>query len=116
MSTIRTNLRLAFPDGHRLAHGKADLMEKIAETGSIRKAAAAMGMSYRRAWMLVDELNAMFESVCVETRHGGASGGGAVLTDFGRALLKRFRSMERASAAAIADDLAWLDARRKNDA
>ena len=108
---VVTNLRLTFPGGHRLAHGKAELMELIAETGSIRSAAARMNMSYRRAWLLVDELNTMFQERSVETRHGGAKGGGAALADFGHALLARFRAMEAASAQAIADDLAWLSQR-----
>jgi molybdate transport system regulatory protein len=108
---VITNLRLTFPGGHRLAHGKAELMELIAETGSIRAAAARMNMSYRRAWLLVDEMNSMFGEAVVATRHGGAKGGGAFLTEFGSALLARFRAMEKASAEAIAADLAWLNER-----
>ncbi len=93
---IRTNLRLTFPGGAPLSHGKAELMELIRETGSIRQAAARMDMSYRRAWLLVDELNRMFSKPCVETKHGGKSGGGAALTAFGEELLRRFRAMETA--------------------
>ena len=59
---IRLNLRLTFPRGVPLSHGKAELMELIRETGSIRQAAAKMDMSYRRAWLLVDELNHLFHS------------------------------------------------------
>lgn len=108
---VVTNLRLIFPGGHKLAHGKAELMEQIEETGSIRSAAVGMKMSYRRAWLLVDEMNNMFVSPVIETRHGGARGGGADLTEFGKALLARFRAMEQASAEAISDDLDWLNAR-----
>lgn len=105
---IRTNLRLTFPGGAPLSHGKAELMELIRETGSIRQAAARMDMSYRRGWLLIDELNRMFRQSAVETKHGGKSGGGAVLTAFGEELLTRFRSMEKRTMHALEADLAWL--------
>ncbi len=57
---IRTNLRFTFPNGAPLSHGKAQLMELIRETGSIRQAAQRMDMSYRRGWLLADELNHLF--------------------------------------------------------
>ncbi|UVC10049.1 winged helix-turn-helix domain-containing protein [Rhizobium sp. TH2] len=107
---IRTNLRLTFPDGAPLSHGKAELMELIRETGSIRQAAVRMDMSYRRGWLLVDELNRMFKQSVVETKHGGKSGGGAALTAFGEELLKRFRAMEQHTMTALKADLDWLAA------
>ena len=107
---IRTNLRLTFPGGAPLSHGKAELMELIRETGSIRQAAARMEMSYRRAWLLVDELNRMFKQAVVETKHGGKSGGGADLTGFGAELLNRFRAMEGQTMKALRADLEWLEA------
>lgn len=107
---IRTNLRLTFPSGAPLSHGKAELMELIRETGSIRQAAVRMDMSYRRGWLLVDELNRMFRQPIVETKHGGKSGGGADLTEFGEELLSRFRSMERRTMEALKTDLDWLAA------
>ena len=75
-SPIRLNLRLTFPGGIPLSHGKAELLELIRETGSIRQAAAKMDMSYRRAWLLVDELNHMFREPSIETKQGGKSGDG----------------------------------------
>ena len=75
--TIKTNLRLTFPGGAPLSHGKAELMELIRETGSIRQAAQRMEMSYRRGWLLADELNRMFREPVIATKHGGKSGGGA---------------------------------------
>jgi molybdate transport system regulatory protein len=109
---VRLNLRLTFPGGVPLSHGKAELMEFIRETGSISQAAGRMGMSYRRAWLLVDELNKLFTEPSIETKQGGKSGGGAALTPFGEELLKRFRSMEQQTMAALADDLDWLAERR----
>ena len=105
---IRLNLRLTFPGGAPLSHGKAELMELIRETGSIRQAAARMDMSYRRAWLLVDELNHLFREPAIGTKQGGKSGGGAVLTPFGEELLKRFRAMEQRTKAALKDDIEWL--------
>jgi molybdate transport system regulatory protein len=107
---IKTNLRLTFPGGAPLSHGKAELMELIRETGSIRQAAQRMDMSYRRGWLLVDELNRMFREPVVGTKKGGKSGGGAELTEFGEALLKRFRDMEKNAVGALKADLAWLEA------
>lgn len=105
---IKTNLRLTFPGGAPLSHGKAELLELIRDTGSIRQAAARMDMSYRRGWLLADELNHMFLTPVIETKHGGKSGGGAGLTEFGELLLARFRAMESRTVAMLGEDLAWL--------
>ena len=105
---IRLNLRLTFSGGVPLSHGKAELMELIRETGSIRQAAGKMDMSYRRAWLLVDELNHLFRQPAIETKQGGKSGGGAALTAFGEELLQRFRSMETRTMRALDADLKWL--------
>jgi molybdate transport system regulatory protein len=107
--TIKTNLRFTFPGGAPLSHGKAELMELIRETGSIRQAAQRMDMSYRRGWLLTDELNHMFREPVIETKKGGKSGGGAGLTDFGETLLKRFRDMENRTVKALKADLNWLE-------
>jgi molybdate transport system regulatory protein len=107
---VRTNLRFTLPGGAPLSHGKATLMEWIRDTGSIRQAAQKMDMSYRRGWLLVDELNRMFDEASVETKHGGKSGGGAQLTAFGSELLARFRTMEARMAEALKSDLDWMQA------
>ena len=107
-SPIRLNLRLTFPGGVPLSHGKAELMELIRDTGSIRQAAAKMDMSYRRAWLLVDELNRLFREPAIGTKQGGKSGGGAALTPFGEDLLKRFRAREKRTMKTLAADLDWL--------
>ncbi|MCL6706145.1 LysR family transcriptional regulator [Pseudomonas sp. R2.Fl] len=108
-------LRVDLPNGARLGPGKIALLAGIAEHGSIRAAGAAMGMSYRRAWLLGDEINRMFREPAILTRHGGKSGGGAGLTPFGADLLAHARRMEAESRRAIADDLRWLEASMSPD-
>jgi molybdate transport system regulatory protein len=90
-------LKLDF-NGHRLGAGKITLLEHIAQTGSISQAAKKMKMSYRRAWLLIDELNHMFEKPCVETAAGGAGGGGAKVTDFGHKVIDCFQALEKTVA------------------
>ena len=91
-------LKLDF-NGHRLGAGKVELLEHVVETGSISGAAKKMEMSYRRAWLLIDELNQMFAKPCVESSTGGAGGGGAKVTDFGRKVITAFRALEKRVAA-----------------
>jgi molybdate transport system regulatory protein len=105
----KTTIRIDLDNGVRLGPGKAQLLELIAEHGSIRAAGASIGMSYRRAWLLGDEINRMFKEPAIFTRHGGKSGGGAGLTEFGQELLSRYRRMEKASRDAMRADLAWLE-------
>jgi len=85
--------------------GKAELVERIAETGSISAAARAMGMSYRRAWQLVEAMNRACREPVVITAVGGKRGGGAEVTPFGRRLVRLFRAMEAKASSAIAADL-----------
>ncbi|MBB4442768.1 MULTISPECIES: winged helix-turn-helix domain-containing protein [Rhizobium] len=110
--TLVPVLRISFPDEDRLGHGKMELLEHIRQTGSISAAGRAMDMSYRRAWLLVSEMNRMFNEQVVESQRGGQKGGGAALTPFGEELLARFRRMERTMRTSLADDLAWLEAKR----
>ncbi|EUC01356.1 hypothetical protein PMI07_003341 [Rhizobium sp. CF080] len=105
----KTTIRIDLDNGVRLGPGKAQLLELIAEHGSIRAAGASIGMSYRRAWLLGDEINRMFKEASIFTRHGGKSGGGAGLTEFGQELLFRYRRMEKASRDAMRADLDWLE-------
>jgi molybdate transport system regulatory protein len=79
--------------------GKADLLDAIAETGSISGAARAMGMSYRRAWLLVDTMNSCFRSPLVSTAKGGVEGGGASLTATGRRVLEEYRALAKSVSA-----------------
>jgi len=100
--------RVVLRPGVALGPGKAGLLQAIDETASIGAAARRFGMSYKRGWTLVREMNAAFSEPLVETEKGGAGGGGgAHLTALGRRILKRYRQMEgdaeRAIAAGISD-------------
>ncbi|MGX5733535.1 winged helix-turn-helix domain-containing protein [Bosea thiooxidans] len=104
------SLRIQLDPEGRVGPGKIELLEHIAALGSISAAGRAMEMSYRRAWELVDELNALFGKPVVERQTGGRNGGGAKLTDLGAALITRFRAVEQAATAAAAEHLAALQA------
>jgi len=84
-----------------LGPGRVDLLEHIAETGSLRSAAARMEMSYMRAWTMVRSLNSRFRRPLVEAVRGGKTGGGARLTEMGRAVVVSYRKMEMQSQKAV---------------
>lgn len=98
----RITVRIDFTERTRLGPGKIALLEAIGRERSISAAARALGMSYRRAWLLVDSLNRMFAEPAVSTHPGRAQGGGAELTRFGRRLIAAYRSIERQTARATA--------------
>lgn len=104
----KLRLRITFGPEAMLGPGKADLLEGIRDTGSISAAGRRMGMSYKRAWMLVDTLNAIFREPLVESTRGGAKGGGAVLTETGETVLALFRRIEAQAAKTSADEIATL--------
>ena len=95
-------LRVLLGASIAIGPGKAELLDAIGRSGSISAAAREMGMSYRRAWLLVEAVNAAFVEPLVSTATGGSGGGGAHLTDFGRIVLDRYRRMEHRAATAIA--------------
>jgi len=99
-------LQIACGDALALGPGKADLLGAISETGSISAAARQMGMSYRRAWLLVDEMNRCFDPPLVETLRGGGLERGARVTETGIAVLEAYREMER-DAATVAEQPAY---------
>jgi len=101
-------LRILGEDGPAIGPGKARLIELIDSEGSISAAARAMEMSYRRAWQLVDAMNASFREPVVITAVGGRSGGGAAVTGFGRLMASRFREMESRASASIGKDIEWF--------
>jgi len=101
MGKVRLTVRVDFGADHALGPGKIRLLEAIGKTGSISRAGRVLGMSYRRAWLLIDDMNRAFRAPVVATQPGGVRGGGAELTPFGRALIENYRAVEaRATAAA----------------
>lgn len=101
-------LRLYLTETGMMGPGKAALLEGIARTGSISAAGREMGMSYKRAWMLVEAMNAMFRTPLVSSARGGAGGGGATLTETGQRVLDLFRDIEAASQQVNADRITEL--------
>ena len=97
----RVTLRIELGSGKRLGPGKARLLELVKETGSISAAARGMKMSYRRAWLLIEEANGLFGLPMVETSAGGAGGGGATLTSFGEEVVTAYRAIEEEAAGAV---------------
>jgi len=107
----RLLIRIDFdPSGSALGPGMMQLLEHIAEHGSIRRAAAAMGMSYRKAWLLIQKMQKSFEGAVVTAEVGGVAGGGTQLTELGVTLLKLYRRVESRAADAARTELDSLSA------
>lgn len=106
LGALKLKLQLVCGDGYAMGPGKADLLEAIAREGSISAAGRALGMSYRRTWLLVDEMNRSFRERLVEAAAGGGQNRGARLTDEGRDVLAAYRALE-AEAAVVADSQAY---------
>jgi molybdate transport system regulatory protein len=102
----KPQIRIMFRKAIAMGPGKADLLEAIEQTGSISAAARSLGMSYRRAWLLVDTMNQCFKSPVVETLTGGQRGGGARVTELGHDVLTRYLAMDAKAAASVRRDLA----------
>jgi molybdate transport system regulatory protein len=107
MATLSVRVDLA--SGERLGPGKRQLLKAIEDLGSISAAGRAMGMSYRRAWLLVEEVNASFNIPLVEKAPGGSGGGGAALTNAGHTVLACLDEIDDAVGRAAAKALAQLD-------
>jgi molybdate transport system regulatory protein len=111
--SIRVRIDLS-PDS-ALGPGKIALLEHIEATGSLSQAARELGMSYRRAWLLLADVNRMFTKPATTASVGGSGGGGAQLTELGRAIVKAYREIEDAAEKAARARIAWLEScRRKN--
>ena len=106
----RAAIKIDFGTEARLGPGKVRLLELIAENGSISAAARQMEMSYRRAWLLIDELNGIFGKPVVETATGGSGGGGARITPLGDAVVVAFREIESEATKLVQAKLAKLPA------
>ena len=103
-------IRIVFGEDEMMGPGKAELLARIAATGSIAAAGRQMGMSYKRAWLLVETMNRCFRAPVVETSRGGQARGGAVLTPSGEQVLAAYRRMEVLTTEAIAHELEGLRA------
>ncbi len=104
----RLRIRIVFGESGMIGPGKAELLERIDSAGSIAAAGRAMGMSYKRAWMLIETMNAMFREPVVESTRGGAQGGGARLTDTGHEVVAAYRAFEEEAARSGEAHLARL--------
>jgi molybdate transport system regulatory protein len=103
-------LRIDFDAARAVGPGKIKLLELIEMCGSISEAGRQMGLSYRRAWLLVDSLQRSFRVPLVAPQRGGEHGGGASLTEFGRAVVQHYRAVEIAAQTAAASHLEALSA------
>lgn len=99
-------LRVLMGAAIAMGPGKADLLDAISREGSISRAARSMGMSYRRAWLLVETMNEAFRGPLVDAARGGPGGGGARLTPLGHEALKRYRAMEIKAQKSLSSDMA----------
>lgn len=98
IGALKLKLQLVCGEAYAIGPGKADVLAAIEREGSISAAGRALGMSYRRIWLLVDEMNRCFRERLVDTRAGGSRDRGAHLTETGRTVLAAFRDLEAQSA------------------
>jgi molybdate transport system regulatory protein len=110
VAAARLTLRVDLDKDRAIGPGKIRLLEAIRDTGSITKAGAALGMSYRRAWLLVDDMNNCFREPVIAAQAGGSHGGGATLTPFGMKLIDQYRAIEAEAHSATAARLRELEA------
>jgi molybdate transport system regulatory protein len=101
-------IRVTAGDVIAIGPGKIALLEAISETGYITAAAKSLDMSYRRAWMLLDELNRALRKPAVDSAKGGQHGGGSELTEVGRQLIDTYRRIEETASRACAADIKRL--------
>jgi molybdate transport system regulatory protein len=106
----RLILRIELDSEARLRGDDIDLLEQVEKTGSISAAGRAHGITYRRAWTVLDALNRMFKTPVLATHHGGPDGGGARLTAFGREIIARYRALEAMTASVAERDLQAFEA------
>ena len=117
MDMAHLSVRIDFePSGSAFGPGMAQLLERLSEHGTLRRAAASMGMSYRKAWLLIQEMQAAFHGAVVTAVVGGAGGGGMRLTELGTSLLKTYRRIEAGVTQASQPELQGLAAMVQADA
>src|ERR1700719_3465942 len=110
VTAARLTLRVDLGEDRAIGPGKVRLLEAIRDTGSITQAGIALGMSYRRAWLLVDDMNNCFRERVIAALAGGSHGGGAALTPFGTRLIDQYRAIEAEAHSVTAARLNELEA------
>ena len=109
MAGTRLTVRVDFGSDRALGPGKICLLEAVKNSGSISQAGRSLDMSYRRAWLLIDDMNRCFREPVVAAQPGGAQGGGAALTAFGEELIQKYRAIETQATAAAKAQLRDLE-------
>ncbi len=109
MAGTRLTVRVDFGSDRALGPGKIRLLEAVRNCGSISQAGRSLDMSYRRAWLLIDDMNRCFREPVVAAQPGGAQGGGAALTAFGEELIQKYRAIETQAMAAAKQQLRDLE-------
>lgn len=109
MAGTRLTVRVDFGADRALGPGKIRLLEAVKQSGSISQAGRSLEMSYRRAWLLIDDMNRCFREPVVEAQPGGAQGGGAAVTAFGEQLIKKYRAIETQATAAAKEQIRDLE-------
>jgi molybdate transport system regulatory protein len=109
MAGTRLTVRVDFGSDRALGPGKIRLLEAVRNSGSISQAGRSLDMSYRRAWLLIDDMNRCFREPVVAAQPGGAQGGGAALTAFGEELIQKYRAIETQATAAAKAQLRDLE-------
>jgi molybdate transport system regulatory protein len=105
---VRFRMRIRQADAVAIGPGKIDLLEAVREHGSISAAARSLGMSYRRAWLLIDELNSTLKTPATSSETGGTSGGGCVLTPVGEKIVRLYREIEEEAARSCSPQISAL--------
>jgi molybdate transport system regulatory protein len=109
------SIRLDLTSGDRIGPGKIALLEAIRDTGSISAGARKVGMSYRRAWLLVEQINAALKEPAVTGASGGRRGGGATVTPAGEEVIKLYRAIESAAGKSVANEVRALEKLARKD-
>jgi molybdate transport system regulatory protein len=109
MNGTRLCIRLDLANGDRIGPGKIAVLEAIRDTGSISEAARHLGMSYRRAWMLVDQINETLREPAVSTRQGGQHGGWTVLTPAGEQVIELYHTIEEQTRTSARQEFRAID-------
>jgi len=109
--SFRVNVRIFHGEHPFLGKGRVQLLERIEQLGSIAQAAKSMDMSYRKAWGLIKEMNAIAQEPLVEKQSGGKSGGGAIVTDAGKATIRKYQQLMQsldAHLTQLTQDTDWI--------